>query len=1151
MERRVYFQLRDEEGNPIGSADYGDCANDATIAQFRKVLKKEGPNILAQVDADSLNVFKNESAITAKQAMEVDAKIGSLGDNGEARESDDSTVLGRGDSVECYPSFFTLAPLDTVVVAVPTFPLVDTVVKELLVVPKHFGKRTRSDAWFIGEYLQTKKRKTVEKSINDRVKTCFDESTSANMVVTGNPGTGKSRFYLYFILQLILRHQAEVQELDSFELVLNFQDRFHSYNYQDKMFTELNQADIRVLSDTKRVLRLIEGKSSELVGWSGVSILFASPGLDGVNGYEKNRSYTYIVPAWTLAELEDYNSLLTSKLHVPDNILISRYFKFGGIPRFIFTSTELEDNQKLSVAIASFNALEVIAYTKSKKPAIDKDYNNHVLRMVPTGIFIRVVHPSGEPPYFNMSPIPITFSFFENAVDSFVAYPKKKYQMDRGQHGSCETIDPAAPVEDSLPNGWCGVRLDGPRWEKTRYCALCRKAVPGLDHHCTWLQTCIGKANYAQFFTVACTGTLQFVLQVVYAALCLLWLHYHPLDDAGAFGVVVEVCLIACLVISVPCMFMYFVLLGFHLYLMVLGYGTYEWMLRRRKEQRAKLEAKKKKGKAADDAAEVSSTSTRESASIGSSTAVKVDDVNVEERDRELTVLVHHTMYNVGYFFSFLLRRRILEFANKMERETRDVWFRLRDLEGNPIGSAYRVKMSVEAAIVDLLDELKKNYNDTYLERIAPPSLTVFANEAAYREKKAFTKRSVQPGQDIEVDSVLELPFPSQLFPPNGFKVSKGVFEYQARSELKPLYDEVVGLWEEMRPVTINAVGTMQVTRAGCVGAVTAEARHESRAGSKPFVCYIPDCRGLLLGALNVQVILTYNNLANMPDFDKPLDTMADVQNALRGQIVILVNGMSMNTKITFVLDWQSPFVLSAFARVSNVWDSWEDIVLHAQQDDIVIEWMRLLWEFYDAIDEDNIWEGAHVICRLYVRVRYQIIKAQICSQGAVGKHRLQKNCTIKRARFDPGSEGETLTKEINNMGTNAWWILLDPMVFNYPGVDMILVTNSALVGINVTIAETHTPLAPVFEVWTPLAKSNNLGIKGLFVAPDGFVHDEDNVGILFLRDIYKELWERIDSTTTRPPIQDSTCRCKTRCGCHKRGQLCNQSCKCETCQNS
>lgn len=88
--------------------------------------------------------------------------------------------------------------------------------------------------------------------------------------------------------------------------------------------------------------------------------------------------------------------------------------------------------------------------------------------------------------------------------------------------------------------------------------------------------------------------------------------------------------------ISVPCMFMYFVLVGFHVWLMILGYGTYEWMLRRRKDQRAKMEAKKKKKKST----EVSSTSTRESVSLDNSHAiVKVDDVNLDGRERELTVL--------------------------------------------------------------------------------------------------------------------------------------------------------------------------------------------------------------------------------------------------------------------------------------------------------------------------------------------------------------------------------------------------------------------------------------------------------------------------------------------------------------------------------
>uniref|UniRef100_A0AAV1UUX2 Palmitoyltransferase n=1 Tax=Peronospora matthiolae TaxID=2874970 RepID=A0AAV1UUX2_9STRA len=208
----------------------------------------------------------------------------------------------------------------------------------------------------------------------------------------------------------------------------------------------------------------------------------------------------------------------------------------------------------------------------------------------------------------------------------------------------CETIDPAAHRNDAVnqKNGWWCVRLSGPRWEKTRYCALCRKTVPGMDHHCTWLQTCIGKANYVQFFTVACTGTVQFVLQVAYAILCLLWLHAHPMKNADVFGYLAKCCFVLCSVISVPCMFMYFVLVGFHLWLMVLGYGTYDWMLRRRQEQRAKLEARKMNKHAANgDTSESSFASTRQPVTLGPSShaAIIVEDVKLEERGRELTML--------------------------------------------------------------------------------------------------------------------------------------------------------------------------------------------------------------------------------------------------------------------------------------------------------------------------------------------------------------------------------------------------------------------------------------------------------------------------------------------------------------------------------
>lgn len=61
---------------------------------------------------------------------------------------------------------------------------------------------------------------------------------------------------------------------------------------------------------------------------------------------------------------------------------------------------------------------------------------------------------------------------------------------------SCERIDPCKDVSETLPNGWLGIKLTGPRWEKARYCALCRKTVPGLDHHCTWYVAASDRSLY-------------------------------------------------------------------------------------------------------------------------------------------------------------------------------------------------------------------------------------------------------------------------------------------------------------------------------------------------------------------------------------------------------------------------------------------------------------------------------------------------------------------------------------------------------------------------------------------------------------------------------------------------------------------------------
>ncbi|KAL8003109.1 hypothetical protein Plhal703r1_c13g0065331 [Plasmopara halstedii] len=292
------------------------------------------------------------------------------------------------------------------------------------------GKRVRVDEWFVDETfsVQKKKRKLDEGETNDKftkyfkmarfpplahpmekyakiverdayavvfaelmrkTKLCFEAESGANMVVTGNPGIGKSCFYLYCIFQLIFGNQVDVKELASLDLVLNSGLFYHKYDASKSEFIELNEKEVRTLSQQQRVLRLIEGKSSQLIGWKGVSILFAFPGLNDLNDYAKFNSYKYFLPVWTLEELQDYNILRDDGLRLAEDVLISRYDKYGGIPRFIFTATELENIEDLQQAIAKFGALDIISYAKKNRAVRDGNYSHRVLAMVPRRVDFR------------------------------------------------------------------------------------------------------------------------------------------------------------------------------------------------------------------------------------------------------------------------------------------------------------------------------------------------------------------------------------------------------------------------------------------------------------------------------------------------------------------------------------------------------------------------------------------------------------------------------------------------------------------------------------------------------------------------------------------------------------------------------------------
>jgi hypothetical protein len=55
--------------------------------------------------------------------------------------------------------------------------------------------------------------------------------------------------------------------------------------------------------------------------------------------------------------------------------------------------------------------------------------------------------------------------------------------------------------DPSVKSCWGSCLPTSERWTKVRYCAIHRAKIVGLDHHCTWLNTTVGRYNYIPFFS--------------------------------------------------------------------------------------------------------------------------------------------------------------------------------------------------------------------------------------------------------------------------------------------------------------------------------------------------------------------------------------------------------------------------------------------------------------------------------------------------------------------------------------------------------------------------------------------------------------------------------------------------------------------------
>ena len=152
-----------------------------------------------------------------------------------------------------------------------------------------------------------------------------------------------------------------------------------------------------------------------------------------------------------------------------------------------------------------------------------------------------------------------------------------------------------------------------------RYCAVCKKKIPGMDHHCVCthfnlladvftcflgLGTCIGENNYLAFLVLIYSGLLQSVLLFIISLLSSLNVNsfrdrlVHAFLSRSAFsgfsndppGIVsvtpAEVFLLCFNALNMLCSFIlvvrYALLVIFHQTLMCKGVGTYDYLVQRR-----------------------------------------------------------------------------------------------------------------------------------------------------------------------------------------------------------------------------------------------------------------------------------------------------------------------------------------------------------------------------------------------------------------------------------------------------------------------------------------------------------------------------------------------------------------------------------------
>jgi palmitoyltransferase len=111
----------------------------------------------------------------------------------------------------------------------------------------------------------------------------------------------------------------------------------------------------------------------------------------------------------------------------------------------------------------------------------------------------------------------------------------------------------------------------------SKHCSHCNKCVEGFDHHCEWLNNCIGSTNYWLFFQIIVAYSIQACFLIIWLSLELTsklpvrrsWPRWVNLAISVFYGCRLTMTL---------------QLVSLHLYLQCKGITTYDFILESRNQ---------------------------------------------------------------------------------------------------------------------------------------------------------------------------------------------------------------------------------------------------------------------------------------------------------------------------------------------------------------------------------------------------------------------------------------------------------------------------------------------------------------------------------------------------------------------------------------